>query len=706
MNNSACRRRIAIGMMVAIVSLAALLVLGGGLYFSVPDSVLISGIVAIVLLASGISAVICLYGGTQSSLNTVPAYFESALDGLNEGILVLDYNGTVVFSNRAFLELSGYQPEDLSHHKAKDLHWFWTEIGLEQEPMETVPWLTAVKSGQTRCGRLTGLPNEKQRTLIMNSIAIASPDEQPRGALISLMDVTKLHQKQSELSTMLEAIRESSRQIRHQNEQLEELVLRDPLTGCYHRRYGIEALSQHWDDSPRDYPDVACLLVDVDHLRVINEIHGAATADNILREIARVLMRFSRPCDMVIRYDGEEFLVVMPETDAMEAVRRAETLRQQIARAEVNDIPMTVSIGIACRSDIDRGTPQDLLARVENCLAQAKEEGRNRVCWISSRQPSGQRPRLPVRLSSEISKSIPYPAVTALISALGFRDPATAAHSRRVADLCVLVGQRMMSMSSCYVLEMAALLHDIGKVGVPDALLHKVAPLTDEEWQVLHAHDQMGVEIVRTAFANPELTDILENYSRKFVDSRSSSHPLPLGARILAVADACDSMTSQQIYRSAMSPEDAVAELQRCAGVQFDPEIVSHFVEVLLHRHYAAAQSTTVALDAALAIGMELEGLAEAVDQQNIPALNELAEHLLRMATHAGAQDISSKALELELAVQDGTDQVGILQCAHELLSLCRATQTSYTAARQKGISGVLSDPEGQPLSLAFSARP
>src|SRR5690606_25354239 len=117
----------------------------------------------------------------------------------------------------------------------------------------------------------------------------------------------------------------------------------------------------------------------------------------------------------------------------------------------------------------------------------------------------------------------------------------------RVADLCLLIGQRLMSQSQCYVLEMSALLHDIGKIGVPDALLHKPSSLTEEEWAVMRDHDRIGVEIIRTAFATPALTEIVECYKRPYEESQRSQKPLPLGARILAVVDAFDSMTNDQI---------------------------------------------------------------------------------------------------------------------------------------------------------------
>lgn len=638
--------------------------------------VLVAGAAVALVVTLALVAGFCFRG--KASQEIVPADLKLGLNELSEAILLLDYNGVIVFCNRAFLQVSGYQWSELNGRKVKELNWSWIEV--DSEDQSEIPWLQAVKSGHGRTGRMAGWPAGAERVFVMNSAPVAADNERPRGALISLTDTTRLHQKQTEMASILSTVRESSRQIRHQQAEIDELALRDPLTGCFHRRYGTESLSRLWRETAPDGEELACLLVDVDHLRVLAEEHGQPCADRVLQEIAAVLLRFVGPREILSRYDGDEFLILLPGTDAMVAVRRAEALRKEISRMQgVEDVTCTVSIGMACRSDGSR-SPQELLSRAASRLLQAKEEGRNRVCWVAFRPSAEVHPVLPGGRSPEACRTIPYAAVAALISALAYRDQSTAAHSRRVADLCVALGQRLMSQSSCYVLEMSALLHDIGKIGVPDALLRKAAPLTDEEWSVMHTHDEIGVEIVRTAFSNPELTAIVEHYTRRF-DDVANQEPLPLGARILAVADAYDSMTTAQIYRAAMTPEEAVAELHRCSGSQFDPEIVSHFAEVILLRNNEPTTPAPMPREAALAIGLELERLSAAVDLQDLDALKKVASHLSHATAQLGAPEIAVRAMELELALKTESDRVGILQSANELLNHCRATQLSYSTS-------------------------
>lgn len=624
---------------------------------------------------------------TSSQTEVVPAHFHSALEGLHEAVIILDYTGRVVFSNSSFLEMCGAIPGELLGQRARDLDWKWSDagIGIDEASSPVIPWLDAVKEGRQRCGRFISLDHSEtgnssnKRIFVMNSVAIAAASERPRGALISFEDVTKLQKKQVELAQMLESIRLSSRQIRQQNEDLEYLVVRDQLTGCFHRRYGLEFLEKFCADAQRGGNELACLLLDIDHFRIINEEHGHLVADKILQEVGTCLLRNVRERDLVCRYDGEEFLIVLPQTTLDDAWRIAETLRHQIARLQIGDATLTVSVGVGT-SSLNVASLPSLLTQAESGLAHAKERGRNQVSQPPADDDQTSVRTSPLRVLSDVSGIIPYPAVTALISALAYRDIATAAHSRRVADLCVAMGQRLMSSSSCYVLEMSALLHDIGKVGVPDALLHKVTPLTEAEWNVMRAHERIGVEIIRTSFATPELTEIVENYTQPYADSIHQSQTLPLGARILAVADAYDSMVTEQIYRNAMTSSEALAELQRCSGTQFDPEIVAHFSELVnLHGHEAVPR-IGVDAESALAFGMELERLAEAVDQQDMDVLTALAGHLCHTANKSGAHEISAKAMELEQAARSGTDQLGVLQCANELLNYCRATQRAYMA--------------------------
>jgi hypothetical protein len=281
-----------------------------------------------------------------------------------------------------------------------------------------------------------------------------------------------------------------------------------------------------------------------------------------------------------------------------------------------------------------------------------------------------------------VNQSVPYHAVTALISALAYRDQRTAEHSRRVADLCVVAAEGLLSLQDCYTLEIAALLHDIGKIGVPDSILLKPGALTPDEWKIMRRNDTIGIEIIRAAFGSPQLTAIVEHCRTRYDNPDSnlpSGNRLPVGSRILAIADAYDAMTTDRDFRRALSKDEAFAELRSCAGNQFDPELVERFIAT------AQESPTTercvfeaVSKDAALAIGQQIERLSQVLDLQDFDALDAMSSRLQSTAGKYGAESIAEKAAELGTILEADRDSYAIIRTANELLDLCRMTQQSF----------------------------
>jgi hypothetical protein len=290
--------------------------------------------------------------------------------------------------------------------------------------------------------------------------------------------------------------------------------------------------------------------------------------------------------------------------------------------------------------------------------------------------------------------AIPFHAVTALMAALSYRDALTAEHTRRVADLCVLTAKDIMTQRECYIMEVAALLHDIGKLGVPDAILLKPGSLTQEEWAIMSAHDRIGVEIIMAAFSSPELTEIVRMHHAWYGGNpRSPELPtgedIPLRARILTIADAYDAMVSDRVYRKGRSRAEAFAELRRCARKQFDPRLVERFIEAVTandqSRHRPAL---AVSKQSALRIGMQIERLADALDSKDLASLTAMAGHLSATARKEGVPQIADLAGQLEQLARTQPDLMEMVKLTMELLQLCRSTQVSYLAAPEECLSG------------------
>ena len=620
----------------------------------------------------------------------VPRRVREALDALAEGLVILDRHERIALANTAFADAVGSNAEQLI---GKPISTF-SFINKDDAPTSTFPWREAAQLNQSVRGRLLGLDvtGAERATFSVSASPILDDKGKCRGILTSFENVTELEEKKLGLSNMIDALRTSSNVIKQQNRELEKLATRDPLTDCLNRRSFFELFDTHWKSAQRYDRPLSAIMVDIDFFKSINDNHGHGMGDEVLRKVAITLNETIRESDIVCRYGGEEFALLLPNTCIEEATIVAEKVRGRLELLTFPHFSVTASLGVSAHS-AETSSPQDLLDEADNCLYLAKRGGRNQVvCWDNV--PDGL-----VVDNSVVSRiandnefepvSIPYHAVTALISALAYRDQDTASHSRRVADLCVAVGESIMSLSECYTLEIAALLHDIGKIGVADSILLKPGPLTDEEWAVIRHHDKIGVEIISASFSSPQLTTFVKYYQSHFFREDQSSdtlsgHDIPLGARILAIADAYDSMINNHVYREGCSPKDALSELRRCAGTQFDPELVEHFIATINDRQaFRQREPDLVTKEIALNVGLQLEQLYNVLDEQDFGALAALSHRLESTARKCGLDNIGAKASHLGKALEVEQDAHEILGVANELLDLCRSTQQSFLVPQE-----------------------
>ncbi|MDB5335316.1 MAG: pleD 2 [Planctomycetaceae bacterium] len=644
----------------------------------------------------------CLYlSRVLTMLNpsrVVPQRVRAALDTLGEGLLLLDHNERIVMSNRAFREKLRFTEEQLIGQPVSRLPLMGNSAELK-ENSEWEPWSKVLRDSRPYHGTVVEsvADYEHKQMFIVNSAPIMDDAGHCRGVVASFEDVTELEKNKRQLVDMLGDLNESLVMIRTQNQELERLATRDPLTGCLNRRSFFEIANKEWDKAVGLQQPLSCIMVDLDHFKAINDNHGHGAGDMVLKMAADALQQAVRDVDLVCRYGGEEFTALLPGADADQAAIVAERIRKTLSCLDIPKIPVTGSLGISSVA-FAATTLQDMLEQADKALYGAKRSGRNRVMrWdlippeLLHEKPAAKKPSRDNPIAE--SMPIPYPAVTALVSSLAYRDLSTAEHSWRVADLCVAVAQGLMSMSECYVLEVAALLHDIGKIGVPDHILLKPGPLTREEWQVMHRHDHIGVEIIRASFASDQLSEIIEMHHAFFGGTaRDLALPegqdIPLGARILTIADSFDAMVSDRVYRKGRSASEAFAELRSCANTQFDPELVERFIEVVsLTLKGQSLSATPVTNQVALSIGMQMERIAAAVDAKDFDRLGALAEHVKTMAARHGLDELASEASELEQSAQRG-DVLSMIHATNRLMEHCRRTQASFCnrarAARQE----------------------
>ncbi len=613
----------------------------------------------------------------------IPHRVREALDALAEGLLVIDNDCRIVLANSAFAQHVHLQVEALIGKNAN-------EIGfrhLADAKTIELPWNNTVATGQALRGVIMKIGSEtSERTFSVSSVPIHDEKQKCRGVVASFEDVTELDRKQKELRDALCSLKQSSEEIRQQNRELEWLATRDALTGCVNRRSFFKDFELIWNQAKPVLGELSAVMVDIDHFKLINDNHGHAMGDEVLRKVAATVMKTVAEGDIVCRYGGEEFSVLMPDTSLDDAELRAERIRLAIKSLQVGNLKVTASLGVSSMQQ-NAESPQDLLDQADKCLYVAKRNGRNQVVRFDKAEKQiAQLGETPATARKEKRKpenvTIPFQAVTALVSAMSYRDQPTAAHSRRVADLCVATAEGLLSMRECYSLEIAALMHDIGKIGVPDAILQKRGRLTEAEWAIMRRHRSVSVQLVRASFGSDVLNEIIEQYgvwfnlSNQAELSRNGNRP-SVASRVLAIADAFDSMTSDALYRKRKSRTEAFEELRKCAGTQFDPELVERFISAVKLRSGERSEMPGVSTDIALDIGIQIERLVSALDDQDLDELKELTGKLLNSAERAGIDSMVDVSEQLLESLEHDKDMIGIMQAANELLDLCRLTQFS-----------------------------
>lgn len=609
-----------------------------------------------------------------STTQVVPERVRQALDTLAEGLLVLDEKAKIVLANRAFAETVDVPTELLVESRANELPWTFEHDQSKNE----FPWMTAIDESATITEQILHLKvdNGAERIFSVNAAPIGGGNAR-RGALATFRDVTHIEEHRKQLEAMLTMLRESRDEIEEKNRELEILATTDALTGCLNRRAFFERFGHLWTMAAAEQKPLSCIMFDNDHFKRVNDTYGHGVGDDVLREVSRVLRENHGDHGLVCRYGGEEFCVLLPGIDFEAALEFAEQTRasiEQITFKEPAQLRLTASVGVS-ETRFNASDPQELINQADVCLYAAKRGGRNCVIPYSPElsQMDGEEPE------SRERAEIPYQAVTALIASLSYRDAATAQHSRRVADLCSRVSKQYMDSNSQYVLEIAALLHDIGKVGVSDEILLKRGKLSPDEMELIAWHDRIGVELIETAFECQELTETVQFRQAHFDGSgRFRNLPvgveIPIGARILSICDSYDSMVSDRVYRDGCSHQVAIEELRRYAGSQFDPELVEHFASVVTSKPEPDA---TINSEAAIQIGFQVERLAAAIDSQDTEGMQTLAE---RLGMYARRCDIDSIAKAADRIRQRASEQeiswLDLLRDTNELLELCRTTQS------------------------------
>jgi diguanylate cyclase (GGDEF)-like protein/PAS domain S-box-containing protein/putative nucleotidyltransferase with HDIG domain len=533
---------------------------------------------------------------------------KSILEAAGEGIYSVYGEGILTFVNPTASRILGYAAEELVGRGAHAIFHHSHPDGIPY-PADDCPLVHSVlRTGlPLRCEDWywrkdgSGFPVQVSATPIKESGNVV-------GAVVTFSDITE--QKRAE-----EALRDQAR--------------RDPLTDLWNHKSILAILAMEVARASRTHTPVAIAMIDVDRFKTINDTYGHPAGDAVLQEASHRLRATMRTYDSLGRYGGDEFMAVFPGCDSATAAGFAESFRTRIDHQAIETpegmIPMTLSVGVAELGDLGEVKSATLVRTADAALYRAKIAGRNRVArataediekGVSKRFLEGDLPDLETPLT-ELSASQPqwdqlsaasletsaqHPAaehaaalsnlestcleaMEALVTAIDARDHETFGHSHRVRAYTRHLAQMAGYPAELLPwLERGAFLHDIGKIAVSDAILRKPGPLTPEEWVEMRKHPEAGYGILRSfPFLRP-VCDIVRHHHERF---DGTGYPrglkgaqIPRGARVFALADTLDAMTSDRPYRKALGFEVARNEILQMSATQFDPRLVEVFRQI------------------------------------------------------------------------------------------------------------------------------
>jgi len=416
-----------------------------------------------------------------------------------------------------------------------------------------------------------------------------------KGVIEYVRDISQRKKAEEEKEALNEELLQS-------NKRLKQLTLRDPHTGLYNHRYLHEIIEAEFDRARRYAQSLSVMMLDIDYFKSINDVYGDKFGDLVLKQFAKILKRMVRRYDTVIRYGGEEFIVICSGTDRSNALVLAKRILDAINLFNFGNkkhsVKLKLSIAVASNNEDKAVKGMDLVELTDQILNRAKESGGNRVYSSldikknkSSAKLNGKNNNVKFlnekieKLSKRANQSL-MEAIFAFAKTIEVKDHYTGEHVERTVKYATEIAKALnLSERDIELIRQASMLHDLGKIGVSEKILLKKGKLTKAEFEQIKKHPQIGVDIIRPIhFLHPIIPILLYHHERwdgKGYPNSLKGEDIPIGARIVAIADVYQALISDRSYRRAYTQEEAIEIIKEESGKLFDPEIVDVFLRIV-----------------------------------------------------------------------------------------------------------------------------
>lgn len=524
----------------------------------------------------------------EEALRESEEQYRKIVENTNDTIMLTAPDGKIEYLSPACVRVLGHEPEELA---GKEL-WIVHEDDLRK--VKDV-FYRALKGASGANFEYRVMTKKGDIKWVSHAWSPIMKDGKVQRVVSILRDITEPKRSDEQLSILYKELIKS-------NKQMEQLALRDSQTGLYNHRYVSEVIESEFYRARRYAHPLSVIMLDIDYFKSINDVYGHDFGDTVLRQFARQLKRMVRRYDIVVRYGGEEFVILSPGTDRTKAQALALRLFDALTIYTFGDkkhsVKLKLSMAVASYPQDPMKKGMDLISMADRILNKAKKEGGNKV--YSTLDLAGGKGRKDEDVDSndvrflrtkieKLTKSGRQNIIESIFAfarTIELRDHYTGEHVESTVRFATGIAKGLdMSQDELENIRQAAVLHDLGKVGISDKILHKKSKLTRKEFDEIKKHPQIAADIIRPIQFMHDIVPLVlyhhERWDGKGYPAGLKGEEIPLGARIIAIADVYQALTSNRPYRKAFSRAKALQIIKEGAGTQFDPKIVAIFLKFL-----------------------------------------------------------------------------------------------------------------------------